>query len=78
MENNLDAIEEDGITYVIVDTINIKDNDYVYLSEINNPKNFCIRKVVKENNEEYYDGLDNNNEFDLALLEFTKKHNEKK
>ena len=33
---------EDGIEYIITDTI----NNYVYLNNINDPEDFCIRKEI--------------------------------
>lgn len=62
LENNKD--------YMIIDTI----DDYVYLAEKNDPEAFCIRKIEKEGDDEYFVGLNSDAEFDKALLEFTKKH----
>ena len=71
MKNNIEAvILDDGITYVIVDTI----DNYVYLANINDEKDFCIRKIVNENNEELLQGLENEKEFNNALLKFTNKN----
>lgn len=63
---------EDDNNYIIIDTI----GDYVYLANEENPKDFCIRKIEKEGEEEFFVGLSGEAEFKKALLEFTKKHKE--
>lgn len=65
----------DGITYIIIDEIEIDNNKYVYLTNENDEKDFCIRKSEIENNEEFFVGLDSDEEFDKALLYFAKKNN---
>ena len=50
---------------------------YVYLANIDDEEDFCIRKVDNSKNSELLVGLDSNNEFDKALLLFTKKHQDK-
>lgn len=65
----------DGITYIIVDEIEINNNKYVYLTNENNEKDFCIRKSILENDEEIFIGLDDEDEFNKALLYFVKKNN---
>lgn len=65
---------EDNKDYAEIDKINYNNNTYVFLSELNNPENFCIRKITIENNEEYIVGLDNEEEFDTLLKLFTEKH----
>lgn len=66
LENNLDYYE--------IDNINYNNNNYVFLSEVNNPENFCIRKIKEKNNEEYIIGLDSEEEFDTILKLFTEKY----
>lgn len=61
---------EDDQDYVIIDTI----GEYVYLAQEQDPKSFCIRKIEKEGEEEFFVGLSGEAEFQKALLEFTKKH----
>ena len=61
---------EDDKDYIIVDTI----DDYVYLVNEEQPDEFCIRKIEKEGEDEYFVGLNSEAEFDKMLLEFTKKH----
>lgn len=62
---------EDNIEYIITDTI----NNYLYLNNINDPKDFCIRKRIIEDNESYICGLDNEEEYDKALELFINKYN---
>lgn len=61
---------ENDKDYIVVDKI----SDYVYLVNETEPDDFCIRKIEIEGDEEYFVGLDNEIEFDKALLEFSKKH----
>ena len=61
---------EDDNNYIIVDTI----GDYVYLVNEDDPDSFCIRRIEKEGEQEFFVGLSNGKEFDKAFLEFTKKH----
>ncbi len=68
---------EDGIEYMILDEIDSDVNTYVYLTNIDDEEDFCIRKVDNSRNSELLVGLDSNEEFDKALLLFTKKHHDK-
>lgn len=63
---------DDGINYAIVEEENIKGIKYTLFAEINNPQNFCFRKTKIENGEEYFVGLDDEKEFELALMTFSK------
>jgi len=65
---------EDNIEYTEVDKIEYNNNTYVFLSDLENPENFCIRKLLKENDEEYIIGLDSKEEFDTILNLFTQKY----
>lgn len=64
----------DGITYVIVDEIIENNINYVYLVNEKDEKDFCIRKSVIEEGEEFFIGLNSDVEFEKALLYFTKKN----
>ena len=63
-------ILEDGIEYIITDAI----NNYLYLNNINDPNDFCIRKKIIENNEEYIIGLKDLEEYYNALKLFEEKY----
>ena len=65
---------EDGITYMVLDEIDNRDVTYVYLSNIEDEEDFCIRKVDNSKNSELLVGLDSDEEFDKALVLYTKKN----
>ena len=65
---------EDNIEYTEVDRIEYNNNHYVFLSDLENPENFCIRKLINQDNEQYIIGLDTKEEFDNILNLFTKKY----
>lgn len=71
---NIETVDIDGITYIEVDKIEVQENTFVYLVNINNNEDFCIRKLVSRDGKIYYDGLKDDKEFDLALMYFAKKH----
>ena len=64
------TILDDNEKYLIVDEIYDRSIKYVYLSNLKNQEDFCIKK---DNNGILLD-LENKEEFDKALLLFTKKH----
>lgn len=59
-------INVDNIPYVIKKRI----DNYLLLVDINNPENFMIHKVIKNNNKESLIPLDNQEEFINALNKF--------
>lgn len=65
---------EDGLEYMVLDEIDCEINTYVYLSNVEDPEDFCIRKVENDKNEELLVGLDSNEEFDKALLLYSEKN----
>lgn len=65
---------EDGLEYMVLDEIDSETNTYVYLSNIEDPEDFCIRKVENDKNEGLLVGLDSNEEFDKALLLYSEKN----
>ena len=64
---------EDG-SYIISDEIILNNTKYIYLTKENDMMNFCIRKIVMENGEEFIDALDMEEEFDQAMQAFLQKH----
>lgn len=67
---NLEYITlENGKTYYIIQE---KDN-YVYLVNKDNQKDFCIRKNVIKEDGPYIESLDSKEEFDKAIKLFTEK-----
>ena len=63
-------ILENGLEYIITDKI----DNYLYLNNINDYEDFCVRKEIIEDNEEYIIGLDNEEELEKALKLFEKKY----
>lgn len=75
MEKEYNVITlEDGINYIILDEISFETNRYVYLSNADNKSDFCIRKIISKDGKEILVGLSDDNEFDTAMLLFSKKH----
>ena len=68
------TITIDNVKYSEVDTITYNNNNYVFFADLDNPENFCIRKLVKENEEEFFEGLNSKEEFDTLLDLFMKKY----
>lgn len=75
MEKTFDVINlEDGMEYAIIEEIESNGNTYIFLSNINDSEDFCIRKKVVENELITIVGLNDDAEFDLALMLFAKNH----
>lgn len=75
MVENINVVTlEDGIEYAVIEEIVHDDNKYVYLTNVNDYEDFCIRKIIVEGNEEFIIGLNDDAEFDLALMLFAKNH----
>ena len=60
---DVDTIEIDNKTWIIVK----EKNNYLYLSNINNPEDVCIKKSIMKDNQEYIAPLKNEEEFKKAL-----------
>lgn len=60
----------DGKDYIEYDIIEIDGNKYAYLLNEEDNSDYMIRKLVEDN----YEVLKDENEFDLALTYFLKKH----
>lgn len=65
---------EDGFEYEVIDAFSNKDNDYLVLQKRDDERALCLRKVLKENDEEYMVKLDNDNEFAEIMEIFYKRH----
>lgn len=77
MVDNINVITlEDDIEYAIIEEIIHDDKKYVFLTNVNDYEDFCIRKVIIDGNEQFLVGLDDDVEFDLALMLFAKNHKE--
>ncbi|NLM63485.1 MAG: hypothetical protein GX190_04145 [Mollicutes bacterium] len=69
------VVLEDGLEYAVIDEITKNGNTYVYLVNVQDEEDFCIRKVVENDTEKFLVGLSSNEEFDEALLYFVNKNN---
>ncbi len=67
-----DIIKYDGNDYEVVDIIDLDNISYAFLVNINNPKDFFIRRVNDENSS--LDPLDSEEEYAKVIDEFSKKH----
>lgn len=65
---------ENGVEYAEVDCLVYNDTKYILLSNINNVKDSCIRKISIENDKEYLSRLNDDKEFDLILDLFMKQN----
>lgn len=66
-------ILEDG-EYMVIDECLINNTNYIHFAKVDDPEDFCIRKVNIIDGEEIIVGLDNMDEFNLALKSFADKH----
>ena len=64
---------EDGFEYELIDTLEHDGTKYYLLSEVDNDKNICIRKIIEENTLEYFSLL-NDEEFDIIYEKFVEKN----
>ena len=64
----------DNIEYTEIDRVNYNHNTYVILSDLDNPNDFCIKKLINENNYEYIIELNDKEEFNNVLKIFIDKY----
>ena len=64
----------DNIEYTEIDKVNYNHNTYVILSDLDNPNDFCVKKLINENNYEYIIELNNKEEFNNVLKIFIDKY----
>lgn len=72
--NEIDGITLDGKEFAIIKEIIINGTKYVHLANVEDPKDFCIRKIVIKDEREYLTYLDNEEEFNFVLKELNKKY----
>ncbi len=65
-----------GKDYIEADTVNFRDNTYVFLVNEKNEKDFLVRKITSEGDKTFYEPLETKEEFEVVMLMFTKKHKE--
>ena len=64
---------EDGKDFVLIDTLEYNNKKYLLLSSESNSEYICIRKLIKENNDEYIVKLEEY-EFESVVDQFLLKH----
>ena len=64
---------ENGTEYTEIHRLEDDGKTYVVLSDLENPKDFCVRKLIKENGEDYVIKLDGEEEFNRVLAKFQKE-----
>lgn len=75
MDEEIEIITlEDNNDYIVIDEITNGDVVYVYLANVDDEKDVCVRKVTHEHGEDILNGLDSSKELDKALLLFARKH----
>lgn len=60
-------ILEDNNEYIITKRIVDDSIEYLLLNNSNDTKDFCIRKIINEDGNDYIVGLDSKEEFDKIL-----------
>ena len=63
---------DNGIEYAIVKNEMINDTLYTMFANVNDNTDICFRKTITENGEDYYIGLDDDNEYDWVVAYFAK------
>lgn len=63
---------DNGIEYTIVKNEMINDTLYTMFVNVNDNTDICFRKTITENGEDYYIGLDDDNEYNLVVAYFAK------
>lgn len=74
MEEVKTIVLEDGLEYFLLDELEIDNNKYYFLANMQNHKDICVRKQEIDNGEEYLVTLDSENEVAKVLAHFAHKH----
>lgn len=64
---------DDGKKYIVTDKITIGNDTYLYLNNEKDYSDFCIKKIIPDNDEEL-GGIESKDEFDKALNAFLDKN----
>ena len=75
MEENIEVDMlrlEDNNDYILIDKVENKGNKYFILGK-NNTEDFCIRKVIVENNKEWLIKLDSYDELEEIMSIYNNK-----
>ena len=66
---------DDGREYYIVDNVEVDNVIYTFFSDVLDEKEIKIRKIITDNNKEFYVGLDNPDELKKVIVAYNKKIN---
>ena len=69
------VILDDGLEYLVAETLEIDGILYTLFSQLENDMNYCFRKTTIKDGEKYYTGLDDRDEFNKVLYAFNNKLN---
>lgn len=68
------VVLEDGIEYYLLSEIDVENNKYFYLVNMNDEKDICVRKQEFDQGEEYLVTLDSVEELTKVMEAFHKKY----
>lgn len=74
MVDNSRVVLENDKEYCVIDRIESDNKAYVYLSNVDDPRDFVARKEIEENDKTFLVGLDDRDEAAVALKLFIEKH----
>ena len=64
------VVLEDGLEYAEINKMKLNGKTYIFLTNLKNDDDFCIRRLIKKDNKEFFEGLSSKEEFDEVLREF--------
>lgn len=68
------VVLEDGTEYVILDSMEIDGDKFILFSNVDNPVDFCFRKLIIKDGKEVFSALSGKEEFEKVLLKFGLKY----
>lgn len=74
MVNNSVILLEDNENYAVIDKIPSEKGTYVYLTNIKDTEDFCIRKEIEREEKFFLVGLENEEEVDYAMNLLVRKN----
>jgi len=67
MEKECNVVTLNGVEYTEINRLNNKNNTYVVLANLDDPSDFCIKKLITRDGLNYINGLDSEEEFKEIL-----------
>ena len=67
MEKECNVVTLDGVEYTEIQRLENKGNTYVLLANLDDPTDFCIKKVIEKEGTPYIKGLSSEEEFNEVL-----------